>query len=156
MPGKRKRDYFRNLEPEDQAAERERWEQLARETEELFKEHPLPEYTEADRIEHSKLAVSNHMGMGKHSGHPPTTRSNSSSNLHLARRKEGRVVVLTALRPLAPIESDGSEDDEEWDLFEEFMPMDFGDVEDLKEPHSLSRMLSAWRTATILASYDED
>ncbi|RYO77588.1 hypothetical protein DL766_007851 [Monosporascus sp. MC13-8B] len=38
--------------------------------------------------------------------------------------------------PLARIKSDGSEDGEERDLFEEFMPMDFGDVEGLKDPHS--------------------
>ncbi|RYP12569.1 hypothetical protein DL767_011227 [Monosporascus sp. MG133] len=215
MPRKRKRDYFRNSEPDDQAAELERQRQLSREMEELFKEHPLPEFTDADRIGHSRLSRQPH-GHEEALG-PLPIRSNSSSNLHLACRKESRVVgcfeklaefskvdYLNRLHPvtkwtialgdmkgssicdgdytldggaerasarmdgldridLLPTlwaashrsKATGSEDDEECDLFEDFMPTDFGDVEDLKEPHSLSRVLRTWRTATILASYDE-
>jgi hypothetical protein len=45
---------------------------------------------------------------------------------------------------LAPIESDGIEDHEEWNLFHEYLPSKFEDLDDLKEPHSLSKMLSHW------------
>ncbi|RYP09013.1 hypothetical protein DL764_001509 [Monosporascus ibericus] len=151
--------------------------QHACEMEELLEEIPLPEYTDAGRIEHSKLAISNHMGMGEHSAAPqhgpliaaadfyhiegfekladaskvdylnrlqPVTRRPAFSDLLYKpgsssyRPKEVKgsphfeYCLLSG--PLGPIESDGSEDDEEWDLFEEFMPMDFGDVGDLKEP----------------------
>ncbi|RYP73207.1 hypothetical protein DL769_004266 [Monosporascus sp. CRB-8-3] len=288
MPRKRK-NHSRNVESEDRAAELERRWQLAREMEERFEEHPLPEYTEAERIEDSKLALSNHIGIDEHSGPPNTvlffvelapssSQRGSGCRFVTCDKKidEGnyriavypgmysmygsadfyhvgcfeklvdfskveyfnhlqpvtrRTVALRGLKgssicdgnymldggaerlvlewmasmerliaqrdgvhdepldpafsdllyragsssyrpkevkgmthseyrllsgPLAPIESDGPEDDEEWDLFKEFMSMDFRGVEDLKEPHSLSRTLSAWRTAKILASYDED
>lgn len=48
-------------------------------------------------------------------------------------------------RDLAPIESDGVNDKEEWNLFERYLPHTFDDLEDLKEPHSLSKMLNDWK-----------
>jgi hypothetical protein len=50
---------------------------------------------------------------------------------------------------LAPIESDGVEDQEEWNLFERYLSMTFDDIEDLNEPHSLSDMLSEWKTEKV-------
>ncbi|OCK84359.1 hypothetical protein K432DRAFT_320527 [Lepidopterella palustris CBS 459.81] len=57
---------------------------------------------------------------------------------------------------LAPIESDGAEDQEEWNLFERYLSMTFDDIEDLNEPHSLSDMLSEWKTDKFLACANED
>jgi hypothetical protein len=50
---------------------------------------------------------------------------------------------------LAPIESDGAEDQEEWNLFEQYLPLQFEDLEDLNERHSLSNMLSLWRVESV-------
>lgn len=50
---------------------------------------------------------------------------------------------------LAPVESDGADDKEEWNLFEQYLPMTFDDPEDLKEPHSLSDMLKTWKVDTV-------
>ena len=41
-------------------------------------------------------------------------------------------------KQLAPFESDGAEDKEEWNLFEEYLPKDF------INPQSLSGMLNRW------------
>lgn len=46
---------------------------------------------------------------------------------------------------LAPIESDGTDDRDEWNLFEQYLPKDFDKVEDLNDPHSLSDMLELWK-----------
>jgi hypothetical protein len=46
---------------------------------------------------------------------------------------------------LAPIESDGAEDQQEWSLFKQYLPLTFDSLEDLKERHSLSDMLNRWR-----------
>lgn len=46
---------------------------------------------------------------------------------------------------LAPIESDGIEDKEEWNLFKEYLPLKFDDLDDLNDQHSLSDMLSLWK-----------
>jgi hypothetical protein len=46
---------------------------------------------------------------------------------------------------LAPIESDGVDDKEEWNLFEQYLALTFDDLEDLNEPHSLSEMLDEWK-----------
>jgi len=45
---------------------------------------------------------------------------------------------------LAPIESDGVNDQEEWNLFERYLSMTFDELEDLNKPHSLSATLSYW------------
>jgi hypothetical protein len=45
---------------------------------------------------------------------------------------------------IAPIESDGIDDKEEWSLFNQYLTMTFDEVEDLNEPHSLSNMLRLW------------
>jgi hypothetical protein len=50
---------------------------------------------------------------------------------------------------LAPIESDGVDDQEEWNLFDEYLPMDFDDVEDLNVHDSLSTMLTIWGTDKV-------
>lgn len=50
---------------------------------------------------------------------------------------------------LAPVESDGIEDEEEWNLFEQYLGMTFDDLEDLNEPHSLSDMLEYWKVHTV-------
>lgn len=50
---------------------------------------------------------------------------------------------------LAPIESDGDGDQEEWNLFEQYLPLTFDDSEDLNEPHSLSSMLCAWKSHCV-------
>lgn len=50
---------------------------------------------------------------------------------------------------LAPIESDGVEDQEEWNLFEHYLPMTFDDLEGLNDRHSLSDMLSLWKTDKV-------
>lgn len=44
---------------------------------------------------------------------------------------------------LAPVESDGPEDTEEWNLFERYLPADDG-VESLDDRHSLSDILRFW------------
>ena len=50
---------------------------------------------------------------------------------------------------LAPIESDGVDDREEWNLFEQYLSMTFTDLEDLNEPHSLSDMLNHWEVDRV-------
>ena len=45
---------------------------------------------------------------------------------------------------LAPIESDGPGDNDEWDLFENYLPLEFSHDADLDERHSLSEMLDYW------------
>ncbi|XTI85849.1 hypothetical protein V2W45_1377750 [Cenococcum geophilum] len=57
---------------------------------------------------------------------------------------------------LAPIESDGVEDQEEWNLFEHYLPMTFDDLEGLNDRHSLSDMLSLWKADKFLACAHED
>jgi len=52
-------------------------------------------------------------------------------------------------KDLAPIESDGVDDKEEWNLFERYLTHTFDDLEDLNEPHSLSRMLSHWKVDQV-------
>jgi hypothetical protein len=47
-------------------------------------------------------------------------------------------------RSLAPIESDGPDDKEEWNLFEKYLAITLDDLEVLKERHSLSDMLGEW------------
>ncbi|KAF8859944.1 hypothetical protein BDZ45DRAFT_688807 [Acephala macrosclerotiorum] len=55
---------------------------------------------------------------------------------------------------LAPFESDGMEDEEEWNLFEEFLTVSGDRSEDLEDRHSLSDMLEDWRKEVILATSD--
>jgi hypothetical protein len=50
---------------------------------------------------------------------------------------------------LAPIESNGVDDKEEWNLFEQYLAMTFDDPEDLKEPHSLSDTLGYWEVDKV-------
>jgi hypothetical protein len=50
---------------------------------------------------------------------------------------------------LAPIESDGPEDKEEWNLFRQYLPLTFDDPEDLNELHSLSDMLDHWSSEMV-------
>lgn len=45
---------------------------------------------------------------------------------------------------LAPFESDGPEDSDEWNLFEEYLAVTDDHEEDLKNRHSLSDTLEAW------------
>jgi hypothetical protein len=45
---------------------------------------------------------------------------------------------------LAPIESDGPDDKEEFNLFEKYLAITLDDLEELKERHSLSDMLGEW------------
>jgi hypothetical protein len=49
---------------------------------------------------------------------------------------------------LAPIESDGVEDTEEWNLFEQYIGLDR--IEDLNYPHSLSDMLKVWEFDMVM------
>ncbi|KAI0867786.1 hypothetical protein GGS24DRAFT_259681 [Hypoxylon argillaceum] len=55
---------------------------------------------------------------------------------------------------LAPVESDGPEDEDEWNLIEEFAPLAFDSLDDLNETHSLSTMLQAWELHRIVASQE--
>ncbi|KAF2495874.1 hypothetical protein BU16DRAFT_359308 [Lophium mytilinum] len=57
---------------------------------------------------------------------------------------------------LAPIESDGVDDQDEWNLFERYLPRDFNNIEDFKKPHSLSDILSVWKSDKFLACANED
>ncbi|RFU72659.1 hypothetical protein TARUN_9603 [Trichoderma arundinaceum] len=57
---------------------------------------------------------------------------------------------------LAPIESDGAEDDDEWNLFENYVPLNFENEKDLDETHSLSLMLGMWGRDKFLARRDEE
>lgn len=50
---------------------------------------------------------------------------------------------------LAPIESDGPEDAEEWNLFEEYLAVADDDQEGLKNRHSLSETLETWRQDVV-------
>lgn len=50
---------------------------------------------------------------------------------------------------LAPIESDGAEDQEEWNLFKQYLPLQFEDLEDLNDRHSLSDMLGLWKVESV-------
>jgi hypothetical protein len=45
---------------------------------------------------------------------------------------------------LAPIESDGPGDHDEWNLFTNYLPLEFGHTDELDERHSLSEMLDYW------------
>jgi hypothetical protein len=53
---------------------------------------------------------------------------------------------------LAPIESDGPEDAEEWNLFEEYSVVADDCPEDLNNRHSLSETLEDWRRAIVSLS----
>jgi hypothetical protein len=57
------------------------------------------------------------------------------------------VRVLSGI--LAPIESDGPGDKDEWDLFKAYLPLAFKKAEDLQDPHSLSTMLNHWRADRV-------
>lgn len=50
---------------------------------------------------------------------------------------------------LATIESDGPEDKDEWNLIDQLVPLTFDGLDDLKETHSLSAMLRAWRARRV-------
>ncbi len=50
--------------------------------------------------------------------------------------------------PLAPIESDGPGDKDEWDLFEQFLVVADEALDDSEVRHSLRTMLSLWSTAS--------
>lgn len=54
---------------------------------------------------------------------------------------------------LAPIESSGVDDQEEWNLFEQYLSMTFDELEDLNEPHSLSTMLSHWSMDQVSSTH---
>lgn len=55
--------------------------------------------------------------------------------------------LLTSI--LAPIESDGPEDSEEFNLFEEYLTVSDDHEEDLSNRCSLSNMLEAWRIDVV-------
>lgn len=61
---------------------------------------------------------------------------------------------LNLCHTLAPIESDGPEDDNEWNLIEEYVPLEFDSLDDLNETESLSLMLKTWRFDRIMASQE--
>jgi hypothetical protein len=50
---------------------------------------------------------------------------------------------------LAPIESDGPEDEDEWDLFEQFLAVADDENDELKIQHSLSKTLGDWENAVV-------
>lgn len=50
---------------------------------------------------------------------------------------------------LAPIESDGPGDAHEWNLIEEYSPLRFDDLDDLKQTNILSSMLEKWRFNSV-------
>jgi hypothetical protein len=50
---------------------------------------------------------------------------------------------------LAPIESDGPEDEDEWDLFEQFLAVADDEDDELKVRYSLSKTLGDWRNAVV-------
>jgi hypothetical protein len=54
---------------------------------------------------------------------------------------------------LAPIESDGPEDTEEWNLFDEYLVVQDDDQTDLNNRHSLSQTLSQWELH-VVSSYE--
>lgn len=54
---------------------------------------------------------------------------------------------------LAPVESDGPEDTEEWNLFDEYLCVPDDDSNDLVNRHSLSLTLFLWRYR-IVSSYE--
>ncbi|KAI2616529.1 hypothetical protein GGR54DRAFT_649356, partial [Hypoxylon sp. NC1633] len=56
----------------------------------------------------------------------------------------------------APIQSEGPEDEEEWNLFEEFMPIRPDDTDGLNRTDSLSHMLNLWHSAKSLANRDKN
>ncbi|KAI0412599.1 hypothetical protein F5X98DRAFT_379642 [Xylaria grammica] len=74
-----------------------------------------------------------------------------------AKRPEGieDMEYLNLLRSLAPIESDGPGDTDEWNLIEEYSPLGFDDLDDLKQTDSLSSMLEKWRFDSFLAASEE-
>jgi hypothetical protein len=51
---------------------------------------------------------------------------------------------LNLSRTLAPIKSDGIDDKEEWNLFEQYLRVTLDEPGSLDEPHSLSSMLQMW------------
>lgn len=53
---------------------------------------------------------------------------------------------------MSPIESDGPEDKEKWNLFDEFLPLPFKNVEELNVTDNLSSMLRRWRLAKVCDS----
>ncbi|KAL2216035.1 hypothetical protein M432DRAFT_645900 [Thermoascus aurantiacus ATCC 26904] len=60
---------------------------------------------------------------------------------------------LILLRDLAPHESDGPDDSQEWNLFDSYLN---GGEDSLNNPHDLSDMLNDWENDVVLATTDED
>ncbi|KAK5634165.1 hypothetical protein RRF57_009879 [Xylaria bambusicola] len=54
------------------------------------------------------------------------------------------VEYFKLIHSLAPIESDGPEDKDEWDLIKEYSSLGFDDPDGLNQTDSLSSMLEAW------------
>ncbi|GAW13915.1 hypothetical protein ANO14919_033070 [Xylariales sp. No.14919] len=50
------------------------------------------------------------------------------------------------VEPLAPIESDGPDDKDEWNLIDKYALLRFDDLDDLKQTDSLSSMLRGMET----------
>ncbi|KAI1122124.1 hypothetical protein F5Y10DRAFT_81812 [Nemania abortiva] len=59
------------------------------------------------------------------------------------------------LLELAPIQGDGAGDTDEWDLVEEYSPLGFDDLDDLKQTNSLSSMLGKWKLHVFLATSED-
>jgi hypothetical protein len=72
--------------------------------------------------------------------------SKAGSSSYQPKKVDGvpRAEFLNHYTTLAPNESDGVDDQEEWNLFEQYLAMTFDNVEDLNDPHSLSDMLAQW------------
>ncbi|RDL37482.1 uncharacterized protein BP5553_04915 [Venustampulla echinocandica] len=58
-----------------------------------------------------------------------------------------------SITALAPYESDGPEDTEEWNLFDDFLS---NDKESLNDPHDLSKMLTRWENYMKFAFLKDD
>lgn len=50
---------------------------------------------------------------------------------------------------LAPIESDGPGDEDEWNLFDNYLVRKFTNLEDLDDPRSLGDMVMAWEADKV-------
>ena len=60
-----------------------------------------------------------------------------------------RILVDT----LAPIESDGPEDNDEWNLFKQYLP-DNSEEEKLHDRTHLSKMLRAWHISKVRGTHE--
>ncbi|KAF1980359.1 hypothetical protein BU23DRAFT_625635 [Bimuria novae-zelandiae CBS 107.79] len=63
-----------------------------------------------------------------------------------------RYTFLKLSTQTAPIESDGPGDENEWNLFEQYLSLPSKDIKDLEDRHSLSNMLTHWSHDRLLAN----